>query len=72
LKGMLGGDSDAQLAVQWFVRGCCGESRIGLPREGQERDVRDLGREQSPWKDRLSIKLATTWRQYGLIGGVKP
>jgi len=48
------------------------ESEQVLPGNGTKRRERDLEGEQSPWKDRLLIGLATTRQQYGLVGGVKP
>jgi len=48
------------------------ESERVLPDNGTKRRERDLEGEQSPWKDRLLIGLATTRQQYGLVGGVKP
>jgi len=41
-------------------------------KRGQKRGVEDLEGEQSPWKNRLLIKLETAREQYGLVSGAKP
>jgi hypothetical protein len=69
---MLGGESEHSLLCEEEPRVVAAKADAVISETRRERGIQDLGGEQSPWKDRLLHKLATTWRRYGLIGGAKP